>query len=401
MDRKLRLGIIGVGNMGSGHAKKVVEGQCPDFVLSAVADTNPERLTWVRQNLGDKIYCFDNAEAMLDSNLIDACIVSVPHYDHPRYAIACMRKGIHVMVEKPAGVYTKQVLEMNEEADKHPEVVFAMMFNQRTNHIYRKLKELVESGKYGQIRRTNWIITNWYRPQAYYDSGAWRATWSGEGGGVLLNQCPHQLDLWQWICGMPVKVQAHLHYGKWHDIEVEDDVTAYVEYENGATGVFITSTGDACGTNRLEIQMDRAKLVAENECLEIVEYEISEPEFSRTNTSPFGEPQTTFHMAQTDGENPQHVGVINAWGGAILRGEPLIADGREGVHGLNLSNAMHLSSWLGEAVSIPFDVDRYHEELMKRVAVSRRKTNVREVLADTANTYSGAGKTQKRWNTNW
>lgn len=401
MDRKLRLGIIGVGNMGSSHAKKVMEGQCPDFVLTAVADTNPERLTWVQQNLGDKIYCFDHAEAMLDSNLIDACIVSVPHYDHPRYAIACMRRGIHVMVEKPAGVYTKQVLEMNEEADKHPEVVFAMMFNQRTNHIYRKLKELVELGKYGQIRRTNWIITNWYRPQAYYDSGAWRATWSGEGGGVLLNQCPHQLDLWQWICGMPVKVQAHLHYGKWHDIEVEDDVTAYVEYENGATGVFITSTGDACGTNRLEIQMDKAKLVAENNCLEITEFETSEPEFSRTNTSPFGAPKTTFQTAQTDGQNPQHIGVINAWGGAILRGESLVADGREGIYGLTLSNAMHLSSWMGEAVTIPFDTDQYHEELMKRVGMFRRKTNVKAVLADTENTYSGTGETQKRWNTNW
>lgn len=403
MEKKIRLGIIGIGNMGSAHAKNVVKGGCPDFVLTAVADINPERLTWSRENLGENVACFADAEEMLDSGLVDACIVSVPHYDHPKYAIACMRRGIHVMVEKPAGVYTKQAREMNEEADKHPEVVFGMMFNQRTNHIYRKIRELVQSGEYGAIRRTNWIITNWYRPQAYYDSGAWRATWSGEGGGVLLNQCPHQLDLWQWICGMPVKVQSHMQFGKWHDIEVEDDVTTYVEYANGATGVFITTTGDACGSNRLEIQMDRAKIVAEGDKLELTVFEMNEQEFSRTNTIPFASPKTYRVEVETDGMDLQHPGVINAWGGAILRGEPLVADGREGINGLTLSNAMHLSAWLGRVVELPMDEELYYQELMKRVATSHRKTGVRAVVADTEGSYKGTadGTYKKRWNTNW
>ncbi|MBR4862975.1 MAG: Gfo/Idh/MocA family oxidoreductase [Oscillospiraceae bacterium] len=400
---KVRLGIIGIGNMGSSHAKKVVEGKCPDFVLTAIADTNTERHTWVKETLGENIVCFDNAIAMLDSGLIDACIVAVPHYDHCTLAMECMRRNIHVLVEKPAGVYTKQVREMNAEADKHPDVVFAMMFNQRTNHIYRKLKELIASGEYGQIRRTNWIITNWYRPQAYYDSGAWRATWAGEGGGVLLNQCPHQLDLWQWLCGMPVKVHGHLLYGKWHDIEVEDDVTAYVEYANGATGVFITTTGDGCGSNRLEIQLDKAKIIAEKDKLEVWEFEVSEPEFNRTNTKSFGKIEAHEIEVETDGENPQHVGVINAFGGAILRGEPLVADGREGINGLTLSNAMHLSSWTGKTVELPLDEDLYYEELMKRVATSRRKENVKSVVADTESSYGTAptGEDKKSWNTNW
>ena len=261
----------------------------------------------------------------------------------------------------------------------------------------------MQSGKYGQIRRTNWIITNWYRPQAYYDSGAWRATWSGEGGGVLLNQCPHQLDLWQWICGMPVKVHSHLHYGKWHDIEVEDDVTTYVEYANGATGVFITSTGDGCGTNRLEIQMDKAKIVAHKNKLEVLEFEMSEPEFTKTNTNAFGTIKTIPVEITTDRQNPQHVGVINAWGGAILRGEPMVADGREGINGLTLSNAMHLSSWLGKTVELPFDEELYYNELMKRVATSRRKTNVNKVIADTSDSYGGTadGDYKARWNTSW
>lgn len=389
MSEKIKLGIIGVGNMGSGHAKNVFEGKCPDFELVAVADIKPQRLEWVKTELSEDIKLFDNAEKMLDSGLINACIISVPHYDHPKYAIECMKRGIHVMVEKPAGVYTKQAREMNAEAEKHPEVVFGMMFNQRTNCIYRKMRELVQSGKYGNIRRTNWIITDWYRPQAYYDSGDWRATWAGEGGGVLLNQCPHQLDLWQWICGMPVKVRAHLHFGKWHDIEVEDDVTTYVEYENGATGVFITTTGDARGTNRFEIQLDKAKLVAENGGLTVIEYAIPEPEFTKTNKVPFGKLEAQEIDSELDGENPQHIGVLNAWGGAILRGEKPVAYGYEGINGLTLSNAMHLSAWLDKEITLPLDEELYYSELMKRVENSKAKTNVNEIVADTSDTYNG------------
>lgn len=388
-DKKLRLGIIGIGNMGSGHAKSVVNGSCPDLTLAAVCDINPSRLEWASAELPGAMR-FDNAEAMFDSGEIDSCMVCVPHYDHPRYVIECLKRGIHVLCEKPAGVYTLAVREMNEEAKKHPETVFGMMFNQRTNCVYRKMKELVDSGDYGQIRRVNWIITDWYRPQAYYDSGNWRATWSGEGGGVLLNQCPHQLDLLQWICGMPKSVEAHLHYGKWHDIEVEDDVTAYLEYENGATGVFITSTGDARGTNRFEIQLDRAKMVAEYGSLRVIEYAMTEQEFSATNKSPFGSIESKEVKPELDGMNLQHVGVINAWAGAILRGESLVASGEEGINGLMLSNAMHLSSFLGKKVTIPFDEQLFKDELLKRAAGSRRKADTTAVFADTQGTYGGA-----------
>ena len=385
--KKVRLGIIGLGNMGTGHYNNIKEGKCPEIEVVAIADINPERLQWAKDNLPETVAKFPTAEEMLDSGLLDAAIVAVPHYDHPKYAMACFERGIHVMVEKPAGVYTKQVREMNEAA-KHANVVFGMMFNQRTNHIYRKMKELVESGRFGAIRRTNWLITNWYRPQAYYDSGAWRATWSGEGGGVLLNQCPHQLDLWQWICGMPTEVTAKLSYGQWHDIEVEDDVTAYVKYANGATGVFITSTGDACGTNRFEIQLEKGKIVAENDKLTVLELEMSEPEFSKTNKEIFGCPKATELKIETDGKSGQHPEVLNRFAAAILRGEPLTAAGEEGINGLTLSNAMHLSSWLNQTVTLPFDEDLFYSELMKRVKTSRRKDNVRAAVADTSGTYN-------------
>ena len=387
---KIKLGIIGVGNMGTSHGKTIILKElCPEIELVAIADTNPAKLEAFKENITKDVACFNTAEEMLDSGLINSCIVAIPHYDHCKYAMECIKRGIHVMVEKPAGVYTKQVREMNEFAAKHPDVVFGMMFNQRTNHVYRKLRELVQSGKFGQIRRVNWIVTNWYRSQVYYNSGDWRATWSGEGGGVLLNQCPHQLDLWQWICGMPVKVLTKMHFGKWHDIEVEDDVSTYVEYPNGATGVFITSTGDAHGTNRLEIQLDKAQIVATSHEITVKEYAMTEQEFSVNAPKAFGTVEATEYVPETDGLDPKHSGVLNAWAGAILRGEPLVAHGSEGINGLMISNAMHLSAFLGKEVELPIDEDLYYEELMKRVATSKRKTNVKEIVADTSDSYAG------------
>ncbi len=393
----VKFGIIGVGNMGSGHLRSFLEERIPGGVVTAVADIDPERLRTAETTLlkfkQDKpqlpdIALFSDADEMIKTADIDAVIVSVPHYDHPRYAIAAFKAGKHVMCEKPAGVYTAQVKEMIAEADRHPTLFFGMMFNQRTNHVYRKMKEIIDSGELGAIKRTSWIITNWYRPEAYYRSGAWRATWSGEGGGVLLNQCPHNLDLWQWICGMPTKVLTKMHFGKWHDIEVEDDVTTYVEYENGATGTFITTTGDAPGTNRFEVVLDGGTLICDGGSIVLKRLEMPESEFTKVNTTPFGSPKCTTEHPETDGENEQHVGVLKAFVNAISgEGKP-VADGREGIFGLTLSNAMHLSAWTGKEVELPFDEGEFKALLMERVKTSRRKDHVTAVLADTSGTYN-------------
>ncbi len=373
--KKIKLGILGYGNIGTLHVDNVMSGKCEQVEISAICDIDPQKRAEAKEK-APNAQIFENAEDMINSGKIDSILVAVPHYDHPKYAIMALKKGINTLIEKPAGVYTKQVKEMNEVA-KESNAVFGIMMNQRTNCIYRKMREIVQSGRLGEIKRTSLIITDWYRPQCYYDSGNWRATWSGEGGGVLLNQCPHNLDLWQWICGMPSKIHAKLHYGKWHEIEVEDDVSAYVEYPNGATGTFVTTTGDIAGTNRFEIMLEKGKLIAENGELKMWECEMTEKEFSRVNTNPFAGPPAELTIVETDGKNEQHAGVLNAFAGAILNGTELVARGEEGINGLTISNAMHLSSWLDKEIDLAtFDDDLFYAELEKRIATSKRKTRV-------------------------
>lgn len=389
---KVRFAIIGVGNMGSVHAKNLLSGKVPDAVLAAICDLRPERMAAVTsQPGGETVRCFADYHELLRSGAADAVIIATPHYLHPTIAMEAFAAGLHVLSEKPAGVYTKQVKEMNRAAEKSGKL-FTLMFNQRTNCLYRKMREMIAAGELGAVRRINWIITDWYRSQSYYDSGDWRATWRGEGGGVLFNQCPHQLDLLWWITGMmPSRIRAFCRFGQWHDIEVEDDVTAYLEYENGATGVFITTTADTPGTNRLEITGNNGKLVCENGKLLFDELEVPERVFNATYKGGFGTPAHHLREVETDGENPQHIGILRNFARAILSLEPLYVDGREGLRGVELMDAMLLSTWQDRTVTLPIDDDLYLDELNKRIATGRVKTGGGQVL-NTDGTYGGAAR---------
>ena len=370
--KEVRFGLIGLGAMGMAHAKTLL-GDVPNARLCAAATANRAHAAELLALPGaEDVRVFATPAEMYQSGLIDAVLIATPHRLHVRQAVEAFRAGMHVLLEKPTGVSTQEVRLLNAEADKSGRA-FGAMFNQRTNPAYRKMKRLVESGELGEIRRTNVVITDWLRAQSYYDSCAWRATWAEDGGGVLLNQAPHNLDLWQWICGMPLRVRAFCGFGRWHDIEVEDDVTAYLEYSNGATGVFITTTGDAPGTNRLEISGEMGKIVCENDKLTFYHNKVSDIEFCKSATAGFDKPECEIMQVETDGRNLQHVEVLNRFAAAILRGEALVANGREGINGLTLSNAMHLSSWLDKTVDLPFDEDLYLAELNKRRATSRAK----------------------------
>jgi predicted dehydrogenase len=383
---KVRIGIIGIGNMGSTHARYIVRNEVPGGILTAVCDTRKERLEWAKDSLGEGVSLYDNADALLSSGKVDGVIIATPHYDHPTIAIKAFEKGLNVLIEKPAGVYTRQVRQMNEAAVKSGKV-FGIMYNQRTNPLYQKLRDLIKSGELGEIKRAVWIITNWYRSQSYFNSGGWRATWEGEGGGVLLNQDPHQLDLWQWICGMPVRVRAFCAFGKYHDIEVEDDVTAYVEYENGATGLFVTSTGEAPGTNRFEISGDRGKIVIENEKLEFWRLRVPERQFNREYKGGFGAPECWKCEVPIRGDETGHSGITSNWVETILKGTPLLAPGVEGINGLQLSNAMHLSAWTDSWADLPVNEDLYYDLLQQRIRNSAGKKANRDMNLEVKGTF--------------
>lgn len=382
---QVRLGIIGIGGMGTAHANNVLEGKVPNMVLTAVADVRQCRIDWAKDNLPKEITVFTDGKMLIESGVCDALLIATPHYLHPPLTIYALEHDLHVISEKPAGVYTSQVREMNEAAAKSDKT-FAIMFNQRTNCVYRKLHDMIHSGECGQLKRVNWIITDWYRTQSYYDAADWKATWDGEGGGVLINQCPHQLDLLQWLCGLPVKVRAFCHESKWHNIEVEDDVTAYMEFENGASGVFVTTTADAPGTNRLELTFEMGKIICEDDKLTFYQLKENEREFCMTEKEGFKKPDMTRMQIETSGENEQHIGVLKAFTNHILNGTPLIASGEEGIRALMLSNAMYLSSWLDETVSIPFDEELFLRKLNEKRATSKKKTDT-GIIFDTTGTY--------------
>lgn len=361
----IKLGIIGIGNIGKLHIDNVISGACPSVEITAVCDIDESKLEYAQTKLPEAAQ-FSDAIEMLDSGIIDTVIICVPHYDHPTYAIEAFKRGIHVITEKPAGVYTRHVREMNEAADKAG-VKFGIMFNQRTNKLYKKAREIVSTGELGELKRLVWIVTNWYRTQAYYDSGSWRATWNGEGGGVLLNQAPHNLDLWQWIFGMPSKVRAFCEFGKYHKVSIEDDVTIYGEYENGAVATFITTTGEAPGTNRLEISGDRGKIVIEGGKLKWWKLETPEREFCYTCQRGMAMPKTVYEEIEDESVNG-HAVVLEAFARSILYGEDMIADGREGLNSLSISNAAYISSWTGEYASIPVDEGIFESHLSELCA---------------------------------
>jgi len=375
---KVRLGIIGLGTQGSMYAKFITDGLVPNMVVSAISDINPDRAAFAATEYPNARF-FENYLDLLDSGEVDAIVTCVPHYLHPQMGIDALTRDVHALVEKPAGVFTKQVAELNAFAATKPQLSFGIMFNQRNNPLYVRLKEIVDNGEIGTILRSNWIITNWWRPQGYYDQSAWRATWGGEGGGVLVNQAPHQLDLWQWICGVPQSVYSKVAYGFRRNIAVEDEVTALADFGNGVTGVFVTATHDLIGTDRFEILGDQGKIVVENSKTATVsrltkpERELSEGMdmddvlklfTGRLKTDELYTQETIEFESAWGG---QHAGVLENFAANILNGTPLLAPGSDGITGVRLANAIHLSSWTGREVSLDFDEDEFLTALNDRI----------------------------------
>lgn len=368
---KVRFGVIGIGNMGSSHVTFINQGK--DCVLTAVCDCNPKAFDRIPAAIREKVKCYDEASKLINDPEVDVVVVAVPHYSHPDMAIMAMQAGKHVLVEKPLAVHKAEAERVIAEAKKYPNLVKALMLNQRTIPAHIKVKQLIDSGELGQIRRVCWTITDWFRTQYYYDSGDWRASWRGEGGGVLTNQCPHQLDLFQWFFGLPSKVRASAKLGKFHNIEVEDEVNAYMEYADGMTANFIASTGECPGVNRLEITAERGLLILENRNeISFRRNEIEMTEYSRTATKGFAPP------AVWDCKIPAalptvagHQVIIENVAAAVLGKAQLISPLEEGIRGLELGNAMLYSGLNDCTVELPLDSAAYAGMLDKLVENSR------------------------------
>jgi predicted dehydrogenase len=375
---KVRFGIIGAGNMGTDYFKYFMGNKIQNGECVAIADLAPDKLENIKKigaemnpEATKKVSYYASGDELIEANCCDAVIIAVPHYFHPVFAIKAMQNGLHAVVEKPAGVYTLQVEEMLQEAEKHSELKLGMMFNVRTHPFFRKMKQVIDEGALGRITRLNWIVTRWFRSQYYYDSGSWRATWKGEGGGVLYNQAPHQIDLFQWVPSMmPNRVQAHCRFGQWHDIEVEDDVTAYFEYPNGATGVFITTTGESPGTDRFEIVGEYGKLVYENWKLTFYKNEVSTLDYINNAKDDFSSPKYEVIDLEGIGEYTGHCGILNNFVNAVLGKEELFCPATDGLNGVILANAMLLSQWTNGLVDIPFDSRKFYDLLQQHIAES-------------------------------
>jgi predicted dehydrogenase len=382
MTEKVKLGIIGYGAEGGMYAsffKNNDERLNDNIELAAICDNDPAKKAKVAADFPELPF-FDNYMDLLESGTVNAIVTTVPHYDHCVIGIDALKRGIHLLGEKPAGVYTKDVERLIAAADENPETTFAIFFNQRTNPLYRRVKQLMDEKAIGDLQRATWIITTWWRPQGYYNQSAWRATWGGEGGGVLVNQAPHQLDLLQWICGKPEKVYAKLQYGAGRNIVVENEVNALLDFGNGATGSFITCTNDIVGTDRFEIFGTKGKIIVEDSKKLIVK-QLTAPEAELSENMDMQDVMKLFmgqiNMAdyvtvtEEEFETPQglqHISVLNNFADHVVKGEPLLANGREGINGVTLANAMHLSSWLDKEVDYNVDGDLYLAELNKRIA---------------------------------
>ena len=378
-EKKVKVGVIGLGNMGSGHLSLI--SQIPEMELAACCDILPERAEKYGKQYA--VPYFTDADELIKSGLVEAVTIAVPHYSHTPIAISALNHNLHVLTEKPVGVHKNDVLKMIQAHKEHPDRVFAAMFQMRLTPISIKLRELIQQGAFGKIMRINWIVTSWFRSQAYYDSGTWRATWKGEGGGVLLNQSPHHIDLFQWLFGMPSTVHANCAIGKYHRIEVEDEVTAFFEYPDGKTAVFITSTGEAPGTNRLEITCDRGRVVVENDKIEFLRNEITTTDFREHTDVLFGFPPYWVVTIPTQPDpGPGHKGILENFASAILHGTELIAHAEEGLNSVELANAMLYSSLTHSDVKLPLDGDAFWAKLQELIEHSSfQKTEGKNMTA--------------------
>jgi predicted dehydrogenase len=353
--------------MGRGHLEK--EQALAEAKIVAVADVVPAAVQATREKYG--VPGFNSYQELIDSGEVEAVLIATPHPFHAPIAVYAAERGLHVLSEKPIAVTVAEADRMVQAAKK-ANVTLGVMFQTRTDTTYQAARRILQSGELGQIYRATMIATAWYRTQAYYDSGAWRGTWNGEGGGVVMNQAPHSLDVFIWLGGMPSRVQGRA-WTRGHRIEVEDTVTALLEYPNGATGYLYATTAEWPGENRFEFVGDRGKLVLLDGQLRVYRMDKQLREEIDTGEH-WGKPTGRWDDVTVEPAEKGHQEVVRQFARAVRLGEPLVATGEDGVRQLELANALLLAGYSGEAVTVPLDRGTYDAFLAeKRGAVGARR----------------------------
>jgi len=299
---------------------------------------------------------FADYHQMLASTLPEAVVVIAPHPFHAPLAIEALRAGAHVLVEKPIAL---QVAEADAMIAVAADVgrLLAVNLQQRTRGVIRTARALIQDGRLGAIQRVEMVAT-WTRTAAYYRRAGWRGTWRGEGGGVLMNQAPHTLDVLCHLLGLPARVVAW-NRTLYHDIETEDTSLSMLEWANGAQGTLLVSTAQAGEPERLEIVGTRGALRLQNGALAVSSAEADLLEFMRDDPDPFARLPYTPVEVDIESGGGTHQTIYENFVAAIRDGVPLVADGAQGRMSLEVANAIILSSHTGRAVELPVDRAAY------------------------------------------
>ncbi len=359
----IRTALIGIGVMGKKYAKMICDGEVKGIMLTAVVCRNSDAAKWVKA-LGRDIKIFESAEKLFENpDYYDAVIIATPHKSHPQLANNAFELGKHVMCDKPAGISVSDAVKMSKAAEKSNKI-YAMMFHQRLYPKHIKIKEILNEGRLGDLKRIMLVNSRYLRTSHYHKSGSWRSSWSGEGGGALINQGQHILDIWQWLFDMPQSLYADICFGKYNDFKVDDELTIQMRYKNNLTAVFMLTTGEAVHQERLEIVGNKGKILLEDDTLHIYSYSENCDDYIKTAKVNSRENLSiNEEIIKFDKIEEPYAQMLENFAGAVFGENTLIADGRNAVNPIMLTNAAYYSAWKGEAVKLPIDADEYDRML--------------------------------------
>lgn len=375
----IRTAIIGVGVMGKKYAEMITAGRVRNMYLSAVVARRDSIQEWAEgltntNGVKPKVYTSAN-DLFNNPDEYDAVLIVTPHRTHPDFARRAFQQGKHVICDKPAGITIGQAVQMAKDA-KAADRIYGMIFHQRRYPKYNKIKEMLEAKELGDLSRIMLVNSRYFRTASYHRSGSWRSSWCGEGGGALINQGAHILDIWQWLFGMPNEIYADIPFGKYNSFMVDDEATIHMRYKDDMTAVFMLTTGEAIWEERLEIIGSKGKILLENDTLHIWRYSSDSNEYIKTQQVTSRENMECLEeIIQFEKAEEPYVQMLENFADAVISNDAsiLTASGESAVNQMMLTNAAYYSAWKGCRVQLPLNAEDYEKALEEQCALERNK----------------------------